>query len=460
MSWPRLSICATTAGLLWLCGLSAAAQPVGSFDEARDWVLTSHPLATAAAAIEQRGAAELLSARGAFDPTLRASYDRKQYIKSTYFEYTDAGLEWQSPYAFKLEGGRQWADGININPERTLPSAGQAYMTLKLPLIQGLITDKYRIGVQRGEVSQSLNRATADLIRNDLHYDLAVRYAEWAYSERVAEISALTEDLIEVRLVATRGLYEGGDKPAVDTLEAAIALTTQELNTQQALVDAQLARQELLAIWWVLPQGARPDVQALRPPLPLEPERVAGHPALGELRAQFADVELQRRLYREYQKPQLDLSYSVLGDGFDFTPADGGETAGQFLTSAYKVGATFRYPILNRQARGQSQLVGIKRAEVGAKLEAKRQELTVKAEANLAAALAFDAQLGELGVLVTRTERLLAAERELFELGESTQFLLNSREQSLQKALLSQAKLELSRAKAIYAYRQAAADWD
>ena len=455
-----------TFGLTLVLLLSPAAiaptcaQTPGSFTEAEAWVLSTHPLANAAAAIEQRGAADLLSARGAFDPTLRGSFDRKNYIKSNYFQYADAGLEWQSPYAFKLEGGRQWAEGININPERTLPEAGQGYLTLKLPVIQGLLTDKYRIGVQRGELSQSLNQASADLIRNELRYDLATRYAEWAYAVRVAEVSRQTEDLICVRLEATRGLYQLGDKPAVDTLEALIALTNQELTTQQALVDARLARQQLLAMWWVLPEGAQPDIQALRPPLPVEPERVAGHPALSELRAQFADVELQGRLYREYQKPQLDLSYSVLGDGFDFTPADGDKTSGEFLTSAYKVGATFRYPLFNRAARGQSQLVDIKRAEVGAKLEAKRQELTVKAEANLAAALAFDAQLVELSALVTRTERLLAAERELFELGESTQFLLNSREQSLQKALLSLAKLELSRAKAIYAYRQATADWN
>ena len=433
--------------------------PVLPFAEAEAWTLRDHPLAIAARAVEQRGAAELLAARGAYDPALQGDFERKQYIKSLYFEYTDVGLEWQSPYAFKLEGGRQWAEGININPERTLPDAGQAYLAVKLPVLQGLLTDKYRIGVKRGRVSEDLNRAAADIIRNELRYDLAVRYAEWAYAHVVEEITRETEALIVERLENTRELYLLGDKPAVDTLEALVALVNQQLATQTAAVSVQIARQNLRAIYFALPPDARPDYAALAPGFPLDTAAVATHPQLRELRADFAALQLQRRLYREYLKPRLDLSYSVLGDGFDLTPADGSETMPQLLTSAYKVGATFRYPILNRQARGQLQAVDIKRAETGAKLEAKRQELTIKAEANLRAAAVLREQLVQLDGFVEQTAQLLQAERDLFSLGESTQFLLNSREQSYQKAVTTRAKAQLSYAKAIYAYRQATASW-
>lgn len=434
--------------------------PVATYAEARAWTLSEHPLAIAARAVERRGAAELLSARGAFDPNLQGDFERKQYIKSNYFEYADAGLEWQSPYAFKLEGGRQWASGININPERTLPEAGQAYLAIKLPLLQGLLTDKYRIGVRRGEVSVDLNRAAADIIRNELRYDLASRYAEWAYADLVERITRQTEQLIRIRLEATRELYRQGDKPAVDTLEAQIALANQQLTSQAANVSVLIARQNLRAIYWTLPEAARPDYAILSPDLPLDTAVIARHPELRTLRADFADLQLQRRLYREYLKPRLDISYSVLGDGFDFTPADGGETSGELLTSAYKVGATFRYPIFNRRARGQLQSVDIKQAETGAKLESKRQELNLKAEANLQAAYALTQQIDQLDALVDQTERLLQAERELFSLGESTQFLLNSREQSYQKALTTRAKAQLSYAKAVYAYRLASASWE
>ena len=430
-----------------------------TLDEVNDWVMREHPLALAAAAVEARGPAELLAARGAFDPTIQGDFDRKEYLGTEYFQYADAGLSWQSPYALKLEGGRQWAEGTYINPERRLPDAGQAYLSLKLPMLQGLLIDKYRIGVQQGRLAVDLNRAAADVIRNELRYDIAVAYANWAYATRVLQISEETEGLIRQRLSDIRGLFAEGDRPAVDTLEAAIALANQTLTTQQAIVDQSVAGQDLRALYWVLPEGAQPDLEALRPTLPLDTARVAQHPQLVELRNQVAQQELQRRLYREYRKPRLDASYTILGDGFDLTPADeSGAGPGDFLTSAYK-GLTFRYPILNRQARGQLQLADLKVTETAAKLEAKRQQLDAKSRANLQAALAFERQVADVEQLVEQTRALLSAERELFGLGESTQFLLNSREQSLQKALQTLAKVEYSRAKAIFAYRQATASW-
>lgn len=446
--------------LLASFGIGAQAQSLVSLEEAQAWVLSAHPLALAAQAVEQRGPAVLLAARGAYDPQIQGGYERKEYVGQEYFEYAEAAAVWQSPYAVKIEAGRQWAEGIYINPELTVPAAGQSYLSVKLPVLQGLLTDKYRIGVEQGRVALDLNRAAANVIRNELRYDLAVRFAEWAYAQRVLEISIQTELLIQVRLQATRGLYEQGDKPAVDTLEAAIAQLNQALLTQLAMVEAQLAEQELRALYWVLPIGSSPNSTALAPMMPLDSSRVVSNPELTQIRAEFADLELQRRLYREYLKPRLDLSYSLLGNGFDFTPATSADDEAGFLTTAYKVGATFRYPILNRQARGQVQLVDIKRAETGAKLESKRQQLEVKARANAIAAAAFERQLIEVEGLAAKTQALLQAERELFELGESTQFLLNTREQSLQKALQTQAKLQLSRAKAVYAYRQATGNWN
>lgn len=269
-----------------------------------------------------------------------------------------------------------------------------------------------------------------------------------------------TEELIAIRLANTLGLYQQGDKPAVDTLEARVSLFNQQLTTQQARVDAQVAAQELRAIFWDLPEGAVPSSEALNIRIPDALGPVTNNPELAEIRASFADLQLERQLKREYLKPRLDLSYSLLGNGFDLTPAEEPvDGVGDLFTNAYKVGATFSYPILNRTARANVRMADIKLAETGAKLEAKRQSLFTKAEAYSRAAAAYDAQLREVNALVSQASQLLQFERELFDLGESTQFLLNSREQSLQKALLTGAKLRAVRAKAIWSWRQAVGNW-
>ncbi|MFK8057406.1 MAG: TolC family protein [Saprospiraceae bacterium] len=428
-------------------------------DTAMSWVLRKHPLAIAAKAVESRGPAALLGARGGFDPTVVGDFQRKEYVGTEYFNYADVGVTWQSPLALKIEAGHQWADGVYLNNERTVPDAGQAYVSLKLPVLQGLLTDKYRVGVKQGEVAVQRNKAAANIIRNELRYDVAVAYTNWSYAVQLLTIYEETEELIAVRLANTLGLYQQGDKPAVDTLEARVSLFNQQLTTQQARVDAQVAEQELRAIYWELPDGSLPSEEALNTVIPESLGSVTSNPELAELRASFADLQLERQLKREYLKPKLDLSYSLLGDGFDLTPADGDTGVGNLFTSAYKFGATFSYPILNRTAKANVQMADIKLAETGAKLEAKRQSLVTKADAYSRAAAAYDAQLQDVTALAAQAAQLLQFERELFDLGESTQFLLNSREQSLQKALLTRAKLKAIRAKAIWSWRKAVGNW-
>ncbi len=425
---------------------SAPAQEL-SLQEVLDWTLDEHPAAELAAAVEARGVAELMAARGAYDPTVTAGADHKSYLGTEYFTYGDVGLSWQSPLALKLEAGRQWADGTYLNQERTVPADGQAYLSLKLPVLQGLLTDKYRTEVAQGKLAVDRNRAAANVIRNELRYDVTVAYAEWVYAERVLLISRETESLIEQRLSATRDLYQQGDKPAVDTLEATVALANQRLNRQEAVVALTLAQQTLQTLYWPLRDESRPANQAgATLQLPFDTISPMRNPALTELRVTAAQLSLEQRLKREYRKPELNLSYSLLGDGFDLAP--GSEELGHDRIGAgYKLGATFRYPLLTRTARANQQITALKVAETRAKQAVKTAELQRAATGYRQAVRAFDAQLQDAEALVEQTRTLLTAERELFGLGESTQFLLNSREQTLQKALLTVEKLQLSRTK-------------
>lgn len=450
---------AALATLLVGVSLQGFAQASLALDSVQAWVLRAHPLARAAEAVEARGPAALTAARGAFDPVARADFERKDYLGTEYFQYGDAGLAWQSPYAVKVEAGRQWAEGVYLNDERTVPAAGQAYVSVKVDLLQGLLNDKYRTDVARAQVGLERNRAAAAVIRNELLYDVSARYADWVYAERVLEIYAETESLIERRLADTRGLLEGGDRPAVDTLEAFVALLNQRLTTQQAAVEARVAAQQLQAIYWPLDAEADAPAEALLVPLPPVDLDPLANPELTELSAAFRDLDLERQLKRQYLLPELEVGYSVLGDGFDLAPESEKVADRSLLTRAYKVGATFRYPLFTRRARGDLELSRLKLAETGAKLADKRRQLSAKADAYASAALAYTEQLLEVEDLAAQASRLLTAERELFGLGESTQFLLNSREQSVQKARLTLAKLRYARAKAVFAYRQAVGAW-
>ena len=440
-----------------MLSLPVVAQSV-TLEEALTWALNEHPVARMAEAVEARGPAALLEARGAFDPKIAGSYDRKQYLGTEYFDYGQAGVAWQSPYAVKLEAGYEFAEGVYLNDERFLASGAQSYLAVKLPLLQGLITDAARIDRQRGQVAVDRQRALAAVIRNELRFDLALRYVEWVYASRALAINRRTEQLLETYLENTRDLFELGDKPAVDTLEAAVYLGTQRLETRQAAVDARLAALALAELYWPLEPGDEPaPLPVALLDLPAVTDWPAAQPELRELQLAVTDYQLQQRLKREQLKPVLDASYYLLGNGLEL-PAAGDEFGGPF-DRAYKIGASASYPLFNRKARGAAEIARLKIIEGEAKLADKQQSLSVKASAYREAAAAYSAQIDQATGLIERSEALLEAERQLFNLGESTQFLLNVRQQNLQKALLVREKLRFSRNKAVLTWRQTTAVW-
>lgn len=444
--------------LFSLLSVSISAQQTLTLEDALDWALENHPVADMAAAVEAQGAAALLQSKGAFDPKIAGDFDRKQYLGTEYFNYGNAGVEWQSPYAIKVMAGYEFADGVYLNNERFLSSGDQTYLAIKLPLLQGLITDAARIDRRRGDVAVERQRALANVIRNELRYDLAVRYAEWRFTERALAINRETEDLLEVYLANTRQLFRQGDKPAVDTLEASVYLGTQRLATRQAAVDARMAALAFSELYWPLQPGATPA--AISPELLELPELQdwsLTQPDLLDLQLLVTDYQLQQRLKREKLKPKLDVSYYLLGNGLELPAA--GEGVGGPFDRAYKMGATASYPIFNRKARGGVEEGRLKIVEGEAKLAAKQQSLTVKADAYRNALEAYTNQLEDAENLVAQNQALLAAERELFRLGESTQFLLNVRQQNLQKAMLVREKISFSRNKAMLGWRMTTAAW-
>lgn len=445
--------------ILLLLPALLAAQSTLTLEESLAWALENHPVAEMAKAVEQQGPASLLRSKGAFDPKIAGAYDRKQFLGTEYFDYGSVGVEWQSPYAVKVSAGYDFARGTYLNNERFISNpGGQSYLGIKLPLLQGLVTDAARIDRQRGDIDFERQRALAEVIRNELRHDVTVRYAEWLFTDRVLAINLETEALIETYLRDTRSLFRQGDKPAVDTLEATIYLGTQRLATQQARIDAQIAKLAFSELYWPLEEANQPILlqQAILS-LPEAVDWEVSQPILRELQLMITDYQLEQRLKQEKLKPKLDASYYLLGNALQIPAA--GDQFGGFLNRAYKFGVSASYPILNRKARGDVQLGKLKIREGENMLADKRQYLLQKSAAYREALVRYNAQLDEAAVLVRQNEQLLTAERELFRLGESTQFLLNTRQQNLQKAMLVAEKLRFSRNKAALTWRYLVAVW-
>jgi hypothetical protein len=149
---------------------------------------------------------------------------------------------------------------------------------------------------------------------------------------------------------------------------------------------------------------------------------VANHPILQQNNLKIDQLEVQRRLNAEMLKPNFNVKYSVLSGT---TPND---FANDFGTNFAVWGLDFSMPLLLRKERGNLKMtkVLIQDAELG--VSTKRAEINYKATA-AANKWRMSQQQVELFRLTARDYNgLLAAERKLFEGGESSLFMVNARE--------------------------------
>jgi len=142
-------------------------------------------------------------------------------------------------------------------------------------------------------------------------------------------------------------------------------------------------------------------------------------------------------------------------DRYNTKPGEGlkVKASNNVLQESYKLGVTASYPLLNRKAWAGAQLSQLKVIESRNKLADKSRVLQTKALAYGQAITDYTTQIASGDLLANQAAQLLAAEQELFGLGESTQFLLNSRQQALLKAQLNLLKLRFKQEKLMATYQ-------
>ena len=126
--------------------------------------------------------------------------------------------------------------------------------------------------------------------------------------------------------------------------------------------------------------------------------------------------------------PRIDLEYNFLTE----TP----DVGNSFTTREYKGGITFEFPLFLRKERGDLKLAKFKVQD--AKFERQTTELQIQNKINAiyAELESFETQNELIANIVKDYTTLLQAEERKFSFGESSVFLINSRERSLIDARL------------------------
>jgi len=418
-----------------------------------------HPIVRQARLLSVEAQAELRMARGGFDPKLFSNIEQKQFDGKNYFLIGEAGFKVPTWYGVELKGSYNWSNGIFLDPENNLPSGGQAIAGVSITALRGLVIDERRATLAKAKIIQQANEAEQIRMINDVMMDAAKYYWDWALAYEQLRINEQALEVSRERLEGIIVSFEQGDQPAIDTLETLIQVRNRQFNVQESQLEVQQAGLLLSTFLWLdnevpleLSETTEPPTLSdllVQPLLVTELQELQlsvnnSHPELLAYSYKLEQLDIDRRLAVEQMKPQLDFEYNFLASGLDFRNTNGNgddRFIQDLLTDNYKWGATFSFPLFLRKERGKLQLTDVKIASANYGLQQKRQDLRNKLEAYFTKVNTLSDQIALYEEQTDDYQRLLEAEREKFRIGESSIFLINSRETKLFDAQLKLAEL-------------------
>lgn len=426
-------------------------QKVLSFDEYLGYVKQFHPIARQAELTLTQGQAEVLQARGGFDPKLTADYQKKEFKGLTYYDNLDTKFKIPTWYGVELQAGYERNQGEFVNDENFVPDAGLFAAGISVNLGQGLWINERMATLRQAKIFRNQTQVDRDLMLNEVIYKSSLAYFNWLQAYR---------DLITFKqFVANAELrYEGikksadlGESAQIDATEALISLQNRQLSLEQAKVALFNTSMEVSNFLWgnndtplELEENVIPNLEAtLEVDMALQIEgqtldsfTLDNHPKLQSINYKLEGLDVDRQLKANKLLPKLELNYNFLTE----TP----DIANSFLNNQYKGGVNFSFPLFLRKERGDLKLAKLKVRNTQLDLIATEVTILNKVKAIYTELDSYTRQNVLLADIVSNYEILLRGEERKFELGESSIFLVNSREKSLIDARLKRNKLENS----------------
>ena len=414
------------------------------------YVKAYHPFVKQANLVINESEAKLMKARGAFDPKLEVDYDRKKFKNTEYYDKLNASFKIPTWFGIELKGNFEENTGDFLNPQDVVPIDGLYSAGISIPVARGLLTNERMAMLRQSRLYVKQAQADRQLLVNDILYEATITYFNWlkSYNEK-----RIFEDFLsnaQMRFEGIKKSHDVGERPAIDTLEARITINNRKLNLEKARINYIKASLELSNYLWLqdipieITNTIIPDTHTIHAVdailntsgLDLESFNLDNHPKLQALDYKLQSLTIDKRLKQNNLLPQIDLQYQFLSQ----TP----ELARSFNTSAYKSGVNISFPIFLRKERGDLRLAHIKLQDTKFDIQSTKLSLKNKMDAVLQELDSYQNQNTYIAQIVNDYSSLLEAEERKFTLGESSLFLVNSRESTLIDTKLKAVEIENS----------------
>lgn len=401
-----------------------------------------HPLAFKYRLENQIAKAEVQQARGYFDPVLSAKDGKKTIDGVDYYQESNVGLEIPTWYGVSLSGSYNNIEGQRLNNSDTRGGLYQFGVTV--PLAKGLLFDQRRALLQQARAALQMTAAEQQLLTNALFRDAETAYWDWVRYYEIYRLQTQAVDINVKRLDMIKRTFDYGERAAIDTTEALAQLRSYELEQEDAYLQFLKATAELSLFLWkdqyqpfdlrqpIVPTDELVASEAFKSyPLlitKLNTTNLNAHLSLVYYQQKGSFLEKERRLKWQSFLPKLDFTYNFFNkEGYqsEYFP---------LFHNNYQYGLKLEIPVFLRQARAGYQMAKAKIGQNQMDLTLKEQELQVKISNYSNEVQNYNAQINLAGRNLENYQRLLQGEEARYGNGESSLFLINSRQNKLIEA--------------------------
>ncbi|MEN8702977.1 MAG: TolC family protein [Polaribacter sp.] len=420
-----------------------------SLSEFLGYVKNYHPIVKQANLVINNSEAKLLKARGAFDPKIEVDFDNKQFKEKEYYNNLNGIFKIPTYYGLEFKANFENNNGLFLNPEATVPTDGLYAAGVSASLLKGLLINQRMADLKQAKLFVNQAKEDQQILVNEILFNASLAYFKWLkiFNDQNVYRSFLKNAIF--RFESTKTAYKNGDKAAIDTLEAGITLKNRRLNLEKARIQLVKASLELSNFLWLnnntpveLQENIIPDVKtldAIDTTLNIALFNNANfdidnHPKIKSLNYKISSLKVNKRLKTNNLLPELDAQYNFLTQ----TPRQ----QNSFNIENYKAGIRFTLPIFLRKERGDLKLAKAKLMDAEFENEATKVTIRNKVNAVQQELESYYIQNDYIIDIVKDYSTLLKAEERKFFLGESSLFLVNSREAKLIESELKAIELE------------------
>ncbi len=426
-----------------------------------------HPIVKQANINIQKSKADITLARAAFDPILSTYAARKILNGTNYYNYISPEIAIPTWYGIEVYSGLENITGNRLDPSQT--TGQSSYFGISIPLAKDLVIDKRRAFLQQAKIFSTMATVEQQAVVNDLLMNAIEAYWLWVKAYQTYNVVKNNVMINEKRLALVKKSYINGERPAIDTVEALTQLQSFQYQQNVYALEFKNAGLQLSAYLWkennepyILPENIVPESNwenetsinnfnvVLTALLDIADKN---HPELQLYNYKLDALAIDKKLKFQELLPKIDFRYNQLGKNNDLLKTI---STGPLFENNFQYGLKFEIPLRLSQGRADYKKAILKVEETTLNKNQKKLYIQLKIKSYYNEWLTLKQQISLYSNTYNNYQQLVRAEETRLFNGESSLFLVNSRENKALEALEKLIELKTKYYKTIYALQWSA----